>query len=255
MEQAKTSPQAMATHYQHWQASGLSQMANSKAHGLTFSKFNYWCRKFQQPAAKSDSGKQKTVLLINAHLVYPGLSEGKLNIAFSEAAKKYFTSKSYRVLETKISDGYDTEKEVEKFMQADVVILQTPVNWESTPWIYKRYVDDVFTSAMFSQKFLSGDGRSPKYPTRQYGTGDKMQGKRFMLSATWNAPKERFNDPPQKLWAGSSVDEVLFGVAANYRFVGFEVLPGYHCYDIFHNKHIKQDLEKYPLHLEKVLKD
>ena len=56
MEQEKTSPQAMAAHYQHWQASGLSQMAYSKAHGLTFHKFNYWCRKFQQPATKSDTG-------------------------------------------------------------------------------------------------------------------------------------------------------------------------------------------------------
>ena len=44
----------MAAHYAHWQASGLSQIAYSQAHGLTFHKFNYWCRKFQQPVAKSD---------------------------------------------------------------------------------------------------------------------------------------------------------------------------------------------------------
>ncbi len=46
----------MAVHYQHWQSSDLSQVAYSKAHGLTFHKFNYWCRKFQQPAAESDTG-------------------------------------------------------------------------------------------------------------------------------------------------------------------------------------------------------
>ncbi len=45
----------MAAHYEHWQVSGLSQMAYSQAHGLTFHKFNYWCRKFQQPATKSDT--------------------------------------------------------------------------------------------------------------------------------------------------------------------------------------------------------
>ena len=56
MKQEKTTRQAMATHYEHWQASGLSQMAYSNAHGLTFHKFNYWCRKFQQSAAKSDVG-------------------------------------------------------------------------------------------------------------------------------------------------------------------------------------------------------
>jgi hypothetical protein len=43
----------MATHFQHWQGSGLSQMAYSNAHGLTFHKFNYWCRKFQKAAGHS----------------------------------------------------------------------------------------------------------------------------------------------------------------------------------------------------------
>lgn len=162
-----------------------------------------------QTSSSKDLAKRKTVLLINAHLPYKGLSEGKLNTAFYEEAKKYFTSKSYRILETKIADGYKTEDEVEKYMMADLIILQTPVNWESTPWIYKKYVDDVFTSAMFSQKFLSGDGRSEKDPALQYGTGGKMQGKKFMLSATWNAPKESFNDPAQKLWEGRSADEAV----------------------------------------------
>src|SRR5688500_8085216 len=55
MEQEKTTRQAMASHYEHWQASGLSQMAYSHAHGLTFHKFNYWCRKFQQPAGRNDT--------------------------------------------------------------------------------------------------------------------------------------------------------------------------------------------------------
>jgi hypothetical protein len=53
MEQEKTTPQAMAAHFQYWQASGLSQMAYSTAHGLTFHKFNYWCRKFQKAAGHS----------------------------------------------------------------------------------------------------------------------------------------------------------------------------------------------------------
>jgi hypothetical protein len=53
MEQEKTTQQAMATHYQGWQASGMSQMAYSSMHGLTFHKFNYWCRKFQKAAGHS----------------------------------------------------------------------------------------------------------------------------------------------------------------------------------------------------------
>jgi NADPH dehydrogenase (quinone) len=206
-----------------------------------------------QSSSIKEKNQAKTVFLINAHLRYPGMSEGKLNASFFDTAKKFFLSQSYRVLETKISDGYKIEEEVEKHMQADIIILQTPVNWESTPWIYKKYVDEVFTSALHSQKFLSGDGRSKDDPNKQYGTGGKMQGKKFMISATWNAPAEAFNDGKQYLFRGKSADEALFNVAANYLFTGFEVVPGYYCYDVFNNKHIKQDLENYPAHLKKVL--
>ncbi|MCX3263155.1 NAD(P)H-dependent oxidoreductase [Pedobacter agri] len=98
--------------------------------------------------------KKKTVLLINAHLTYPGLSEGKLNNAFHARAKEFFLSQNFNVLETKIEDSYHVDEEVEKHLKADIVVLQTPVNWENTPWIYKKYVDEVFTSAMKSQNFL-----------------------------------------------------------------------------------------------------
>lgn len=195
--------------------------------------------------------KTKTVLLINAHLKYPGLSEGKLNGSFYNVAKNFFISNSYKVLETKISDGYNIEEEVEKHLEADIIILQTPVNWESTPWIYKKYIDEVFTSAMYSKKFLSGDGRSAEDAKKQYGTGGKMQGKKFMICATWNAPKESFNDTKQNLFKGKSPDDALFNIGINYSFIGFDVVPGYYCYDIFHNKKIKDDLENYPIYLKK----
>ncbi|KOS08236.1 flavodoxin [Flavobacterium akiainvivens] len=197
--------------------------------------------------------KNKTVLLINSHLRYPGLSEGNLNRAFFDKAKEFFINQNFRVLETKIEDGYNVEEEVKKHMQADIIILQTPINWENTSWIYKKYIDEVFTSGMNAQKFLVSDGRSQNDPTKQYGTGGKMQGKKFMISATWNAPKESFNDSNQYLFKGRSADDALFNVAANYLFTGFDVLPGYYCYDVFHNKHIKEDLDAYPVYLKKAL--
>lgn len=197
--------------------------------------------------------KPKTVLIINAHLTYPGLSEGKLNKAFFDKAAAFFVSQSYKVLETKIEDGYNADEEVEKHLQADIIILQTPVNWISTPWIYKKYVDEVFTSAMRSQKFLSGDGRSATDLTKQYGTGGKMQGKKFMISATWNAAEKDFNDPTQYLFQGKKPADMFFNITTNYRFSGFEILDGYNCFNVFHNTRIKQDLENYPIHLKKVL--
>ncbi|KAA5535750.1 NAD(P)H-dependent oxidoreductase [Paenimyroides baculatum] len=207
---------------------------------------------FGQTKPSKENSKQKTVLLINTHLTYPGWSEGKLNASFYKVAKDFFISKNYKILETKVENGYNPDEEVEKHLQADIVILQTPVNWENTPWIYKKYVDEVFNSALKSKTFLSGDGRSEAEGSKQYGMGGKMQGKKFMISATWNAPKESFNNPENPLWKGKSADDALFNIAANYLFTGFEVVPGHYCYDVYHNKHIKEDLENYPAYLQKV---
>jgi modulator of drug activity B len=75
------------------------------------------------------------------------------------------------------------------------VILQTPVNWFGAPWIYKKYVDEVFNAALAKKTLLEGDGRTRSDPTRQYGSGGTMQGRKFMISATWNAPRETFDNP------------------------------------------------------------
>ena len=209
-------------------------------------------RLLAQSSSPRESNQPKTVLLINTHLTYPGWSEGKLNASFYQVAKEFFISKKINVLETKVEDGYGVEEEIEKHLQADIVILQTPVNWENTPWIYKKYIDEVFNAALKSKKFLSGDGRSESEGSKQYGMGGKMKDKKFMICATWNAPKESFNDSTQYFFTGKSADEALFNVAANYLFIGFDIVPGYYCYDVYHNKRIKEDLENYPAYLQKV---
>jgi modulator of drug activity B len=76
-----------------------------------------------QTVASKENNKTKTVLLINAHLTYPGWSEGRLNKSFFDVAKDFFIAHSYRVLETKIEDGYNPDEEVEKHLEADIVIL------------------------------------------------------------------------------------------------------------------------------------
>ena len=192
----------------------------------------------------------KKVLLINTHLTYPNWSEGKLNDAFHQKAKDFFLSKDFEVLETKVEDGYDANEEVEKHLQADIIILQTPINWFGAPWIYKKYVDEVFNSGLFSEKFLSGDGRTREDLTRQYGTGGKMQSKKFMVCATWNAPKASFDDPNQVLFEGRSTADVLIQITSNYRFCGADIVPDYNCFDIYKDGDIVGDVENYPKYLE-----
>lgn len=194
----------------------------------------------------------KKVLLINTHLTYPNWSEGKLNDAFHQKAKDFFVEKGFEVLETKVEAGYDANEEVEKHLEASIIILQTPINWFGAPWIYKKYIDEVFNSGLFSEKFLSGDGRTREDLTKQYGTGGKMQGKKFMVSATWNAPEASFDDPNQVLFEGRSTTDALIQITSNYRFCGVKVVADYNCFDIFKDGDIVGTLENYPKHLEKV---
>lgn len=194
----------------------------------------------------------KTALLINTHLTYPNWSEGTLNHSFHQLAKDFFLSRSFRVLETKVEDGYNADEEVEKHLQAEIIILQLPVNWFGAPWIYKKYVDEVFNIGLKSKKFLSGDGRTREDPTKQYGTGGKLQGKKFLICATWNAPAEAFDDPAQILMQGKGTADLFLNITSNYRFCGVEILPDYNCFNVVKSKPTAEDLENYPAHLARV---
>ena len=53
---------------------------------------------------------------------------------------------------------------MKKHEAADIVIVQTPVNWFGAPWIYKKYVDEVFNAGLATKALLDGDGRTPFRP-------------------------------------------------------------------------------------------
>lgn len=193
------------------------------------------------------------VLIINAHLNYPNWSEGTLNKSMVDVAKNYFTERGDEVTETHIENGYSPDSEVQKHVQADLVILQTPINWFGAPWIYKKYVDEVFNAGLHSKTLLDNDGRTRKDPTRQYGTGGHMNGKKFMVAATWNAPKEAFDNKSGVLFGGKSTDDLLLHITSNYKFVGFDILSDYGVFDIFkEGADISESLKSYVPHLEEI---
>ncbi|MEI7219541.1 NAD(P)H-dependent oxidoreductase, partial [Pectobacterium carotovorum] len=115
----------------------------------------------------------KNVLIINAHQFYEGISSGSLNKALVGVIQEEMEKRGYTVKLTDIERGYDINEEVEKHLWADIIITQSPVYWFSTPWIYKKYVDEVFTAGLMQQSFLADDGRTRQDPSRQYGTGGK----------------------------------------------------------------------------------
>jgi len=196
----------------------------------------------------------KKILIINAHQKYEGFSEGKLNETFTNIAKDTFEAADCEVKTTYIEKGYDISEEVEKHEWAELVITQTPVNWFNTPWIHKKYIDEVFSTALAQGKIIKDDGRTRSDVNKQYGTGGLSQGKKYLLSATWNAPAEAFNDPDQVLFAGISANDALINLSANYRFCGYEILTGFHSHDVLKNPQIERDIISFKQQLRELIR-
>ncbi len=192
----------------------------------------------------------KNILIINAHQFYKDYSEGKLNTTLVDIAKDEFESKGYTVKTTVIDNGYDINEEIEKHVWADIIITQAPVYWFSTPWTHKKYIDEIFTNALSQEKLILDDGRSRTDLSKQYGTGGKMQGKKFMLSLTWNAPQESFDDKKQVLYEGKSVDDAFISITTNYKFCGSEIVPSFSCYNVVKSPDIENDILKYKAHIK-----
>ncbi|MEW8273977.1 MAG: NAD(P)H-dependent oxidoreductase [Candidatus Thiodiazotropha taylori] len=189
----------------------------------------------------------KNILIINAHEPYP-VSPGKLNNTLVELATRQLTDKGYEVRTTSMKEAYEVESEVEKHLWADAIILQTPVNWMGVPWRFKQYMDRVYSAGM-DGSLCNGDGRSRKDATKQYGSGGTLQGKRYLLSLTFNAPKEAFDDQDQYLFQGRSVDDLFFPMHMNFRFFGMEAMQTFVCHDVMKNPDIENDLKRFDAHL------
>ena len=73
----------------------------------------------------------------------------------------------------------------------------------------QKYVDEDFNAGLANEVLPAGDGRTRLDPRRKYGTGGKMRGKKFMICATWNAPREAFDNPNGVLYAGKGTADLL----------------------------------------------
>jgi modulator of drug activity B len=191
----------------------------------------------------------KKVFLIHAHQLYEGISSGGLNQAMAEVIQHEMAARGFEIRQTHIEQGYDIASEVQNHLWADIVILQSPVYWFGMPWIYKKYVDEVFTAGMMQGVFITGDGRTRSDPAKQYGTGGLLQGRQYMMSLTWNAPAAAFGDASQTLFEGRSVDDIFISNTANYKFCGMAVLPSFSCYDVMKAPDIENDLARLRKHL------
>ncbi|ADE55806.1 NAD(P)H-dependent oxidoreductase [Coraliomargarita akajimensis] len=189
----------------------------------------------------------KKLLIINGHEPYP-FSTGKLNATLVDKAQLVAAAKGYEVRTTSMQDAYAVEDEIAKHQWADLVLLQTPVNWMMVPWSLKKYMDAVYTGGM-DGRLCAGDGRTRKDPSKQYGQGGVLDGKRYMLSLTFNAPKDSFDAADQYLFQGKSVDDLFLPVHMNFRFFGMTALKTFACFDVLKNPDVEADFLRFEAHL------
>ncbi|WP_242667326.1 NAD(P)H-dependent oxidoreductase [Parendozoicomonas haliclonae] len=161
-------------------------------------------------------------------------------------------AKGHEIQITRMTEEYDVNAELEKHLWADIVILQIPVNWMGVSWSFKRYMDLVYTAGM-QGVLCDGDGRHLEDPSRQYGSGGKLQNTRYLMSLSFNAPEAAFNDPGQYLFQGKSVDDLMISMHMNFRFFGMTALPTFVSFDVIKNPDTGNDLKRYQAHLQQHL--
>ena len=176
-------------------------------------------------------------------------SAGRLNHTLHQVARDTLSALGHHVRETVIDDGYDIQQEVEKFQWMDAVIWQMPGWWMHEPWTVKKYIDEVFTTG--AGTLYTSDGRHRVSPTEGYGTGGLLQGRRHMLSLTWNAPREAFTREGD-FFEGVGVDALYMHFHKAHEFMGTTQLPTFVCYDVIKNPQVEQDLADYTAHLNEV---
>lgn len=190
----------------------------------------------------------KNIFIINAHEEYE-FSKGELNKSLVRRLKDLLPNEDFEIKTTTMKDDYNIDDEISKHQWADIVIVQSPVNWMGTPWSFKKYQDYVYSFGM-DGRLCAGDGRTREDASKQYGTGGTLTGKKYMLSLTFNAPKSAFNNKNQWFFSGNSVDDLFLPTHLNFKFFGMEALPTFVAYDVMKNPDIKNDFIRFDEHIK-----
>lgn len=185
----------------------------------------------------------KKIFIINGGQIF-GHSGGQFNETIAKETARFFENQEgLEIKTTNINEEYSPAEEVAKFIWADVIIYHTPIWWFQLPNKLKKYIDVVFTEGHGT--IYKSDGRRSANPTRNYGTGGLLQGKKYIVTSTWNAPLEAFT-LVDEFFDQHSVDEgVLFGFHKMNAFVGMEKLGSFHFYDVMKNPALEENLELY----------
>ena len=88
------------------------------------------------------------VFVINAGVKRPDGSGGWLNAEMTRMAKEAFERRKIESIITDLNEKWDLEKEVEKVLGSDLLLVQTPIWAMSTPWQYTKLSLPIRVSAV-----------------------------------------------------------------------------------------------------------
>lgn len=166
-------------------------------------------------------------------------SKGAYNEGLFEAAHDHLKDK-IDLTTTKIYEGYEVDQEIEKFKKSDAIIFQYPVFWFSMPPSLKSYLDNVYA---YDEFYAFNDG--------PYGSGGLMKKKNYMLSTTWNAPLEAFNNPDNELLKGANPQDVILPMRKTQEYCGMTPLEHFFCHNVVKDPQFEADKDRYIQHLTK----
>ncbi|WP_151960954.1 NAD(P)H-dependent oxidoreductase [Acinetobacter bereziniae] len=176
-------------------------------------------------------------------------SNGELNDTLTTLAEHVLSDLGHSIKITRTYSSYDAQEEVEKYLWADTVIYQMPGWWMGAPWTMKKYIDDVFTTGHGS--LYANDGRTRSDAAKKYGSGGLIHDKKYMLSLTWNAPIDAFDDPEQ-FFHGVGVDGVYLPFHKANQFLGMQSLDTFIVNDVIKAPHVAQYEQQYRDHLNRL---
>lgn len=191
----------------------------------------------------------KNALIINGHYPYPN-RKGQLNGSMVDKAREHLEAHGVSVELTETKNDYVVKDELKKFEKADTIIWQFPIHWMGLPWRVKQYMDEVLTAS--PGVLFASDGRTSGNPKKNYGGGGLSQHKKYMLSVTFNAPVEAFNDPDEYLLQGKSIDDLLLPIHMTMRFLGMQKLPTFACHDVVKRPDVDKYFQEFDLALAKL---
>lgn len=142
----------------------------------------------------------KNVLIISGHT---DLSTSVANKAILETLEARLPEAEIVKLDSLYPDyKIDVAAEQARLVKADVVVLQFPLFWYSAPSILERWMEETF-----------------KHGFSHGSTGDKLKGKRLIVSVTAGAPAEMYGEGAPM---GHSIDTYMYFIQAACRLTQME---------------------------------